>query len=734
MHALPHTERTTIGRDDAWRCVVSTVEQTEAGTTAVLLVQGGPGIGKSLLLRDAAAWADARGLPVATYRADFGHGGPSTVDTPADGSPHVVVVDDVQSLSASAEQALLKAICRGGNALTWMLAARPGRTAERLLRACPGTVTRTVLRPLTEPQAAMLAARLLGFQVLPVQVARRVAEANGDPQLITELVQGLTEEIADPGTGASAGLAARDALPARVRIAVEQRLTRLSPRTRQAVCRAAAAPSVPGAGAPASRTVLRRSESTVLAPFLDEAVAAGLLRTHEDGRVAFTSPLLRSEVARSARRTPAAPPPDRPGDSREAAVRPPPGPCAVRERAAAPAARVEELWRAGNAVDSLRIGRQVVSEDIGLHGTSAAAATVSEKLAAMGSADEAWQMLDRAPDEPLTESGRSCETTLTRARLLLRAGRIGEARRAAHRVTRFDDTAGAAAYRPMGQALAALVALRCGDLSEAVDHMDHCLVSLQGSDEPLDSPTYGWVRAQLVAARHGARPAMRLLSAADGEPGAHLWREPSLYLEEPGAGAWLVRLAQSVGDAELVADVVARTGELADLNAGLPETAAVHEHTRGLVLGDLDALRAAAAGHRDAWARGCAFEDLAVVSLRTKALRRHEWARALESAFDEFRSCGADRDAARVRQRLRTVGRHTASQRFRREGGTGWETLSEVERTIAHLAGSGLTNRQIAQRVYLSSHTVNYHLRKIYPRLGVGSRVELSNALQTARA
>ncbi|MFF0013340.1 LuxR C-terminal-related transcriptional regulator [Streptomyces sp. NPDC005374] len=733
MHASLGTERATIGRDDAWRCVVSTVEQAEAGAAAVLLVQGGPGIGKSLLLRDAAAWAGARGLPVATHRADFGHGGVTAVDEPADGTPHFVAVDDVQSLSSSAERALRRAIRRSGEAVVWMLAARPGRTAERLLRECPGIVTRTMLRPLTEPQATALAAKLLGFQMLPGQVARQVAEADGDPQLITELVQGLTEEIPAPGA-ASGGLATRDSLPARVRIAVEQRLARLSPRSRQAVCRAAVAVSAPGADAPSSRTSLKRHESTVLAPFLEEAVAAGLLRTYDDGRVAFTSPLLRSEVARSVRLSPSGSRSEGPGPAQEPAAQAAPGPCAAPERAPDPAARVEELWRAGNAVDSLRIGRRVVSEDVGLHGTSTAAATVSGKLAAMGSADEAWQMLDRAPEEPLSESGRSCETTLARARLLLRAGRIGEARRAAQRVTRFDDTAGAAAYRPMGQALAALVALRCGDLSEAVDHMDHCLVSLQGSDAPLDSPMYGWVRAQLVAARHGARPAIRLLSATDGEPGAHLWREPSLYLEEPGAAAWLVRLAQSVDDPELAEDVVDRTAEIVDLNGGLPETAAVHEHARGLVLGDLDALRVAAAGHCDAWARGCALEDLAVVSLRTKALGQHEWTRTLESAFEEFRACGADRDAARVRQRLRTVGRYTPSQRFRRENGTGWETLSEVERTIAHLAGSGLTNRQIAQRVYLSPHTVNYHLRKIYPRLGVGSRVELSSAMQTARA
>lgn len=58
-----------------------------------------------------------------------------------------------------------------------------------------------------------------------------------------------------------------------------------------------------------------------------------------------------------------------------------------------------------------------------------------------------------------------------------------------------------------------------------------------------------------------------------------------------------------------------------------------------------------------------------------------------------------------------------------------WDSLGEKERTIAQLAGEGLTNQQIAHRVYLSPHTVNYYLRNIFRKLQVTSRIELAKLL-----
>ena len=61
---------------------------------------------------------------------------------------------------------------------------------------------------------------------------------------------------------------------------------------------------------------------------------------------------------------------------------------------------------------------------------------------------------------------------------------------------------------------------------------------------------------------------------------------------------------------------------------------------------------------------------------------------------------------------------------------SGWEALSEQELHIARLVGRALTNQQIATRIGRSRHTVNYHLRQIFRKLGIGSRVELASLAQ----
>jgi DNA-binding CsgD family transcriptional regulator len=59
-----------------------------------------------------------------------------------------------------------------------------------------------------------------------------------------------------------------------------------------------------------------------------------------------------------------------------------------------------------------------------------------------------------------------------------------------------------------------------------------------------------------------------------------------------------------------------------------------------------------------------------------------------------------------------------------------WSLLSAREREIADLVGRALTNRQIATVVGRSPHTVNYHLRQIFQKLGLTSRVELASLLR----
>lgn len=69
-----------------------------------------------------------------------------------------------------------------------------------------------------------------------------------------------------------------------------------------------------------------------------------------------------------------------------------------------------------------------------------------------------------------------------------------------------------------------------------------------------------------------------------------------------------------------------------------------------------------------------------------------------------------------------------------RPGGDGWADLSGIERSIAVLVSDGLTNRQVARRVSLSPHTVNYYLRGMFRKLGIASRVELATLARAHRA
>jgi DNA-binding CsgD family transcriptional regulator len=60
---------------------------------------------------------------------------------------------------------------------------------------------------------------------------------------------------------------------------------------------------------------------------------------------------------------------------------------------------------------------------------------------------------------------------------------------------------------------------------------------------------------------------------------------------------------------------------------------------------------------------------------------------------------------------------------------SGWSDLTDSERTVAEVVGRGSTNKQAGRRLFISPHTVDYHLRRIYRKLGISSRVELARLL-----
>jgi DNA-binding CsgD family transcriptional regulator len=86
----------------------------------------------------------------------------------------------------------------------------------------------------------------------------------------------------------------------------------------------------------------------------------------------------------------------------------------------------------------------------------------------------------------------------------------------------------------------------------------------------------------------------------------------------------------------------------------------------------------------------------------------------------------ADYDAARLRARLRDLGVRRRHWRHIERPVSGWPSLTEAERRVADVVAEGLTNAKAAERLFLSRHTVDFHLRQIFRKLGIGSRVELT--------
>ncbi|MCP2265499.1 AAA family ATPase [Promicromonospora thailandica] len=107
--------------------------------------------------------------------------------------------------------------------------------------------------------------------------------------------------------------------------------------------------------------------------------------------------------------------------------------------------------------------------------------------------------------------------------------------------------------------------------------------------------------------------------------------------------------------------------------------------------------------------------------------RANSQARALlTQAVDLFRTLGTRTWVDRAAHELGLTGLHERGEPM------GLAHLTAQERTIAELAATGLTNKQIGARLYLSPRTIGTHLYRIFPKLGVTSRAALRDALAAA--
>ncbi|HEX6452683.1 MAG TPA: helix-turn-helix transcriptional regulator, partial [Trebonia sp.] len=164
---------------------------------------------------------------------------------------------------------------------------------------------------------------------------------------------------------------------------------------------------------------------------------------------------------------------------------------------------------------------------------------------------------------------------------------------------------------------------------------------------------------------------------------------------------------------------------LADAHPQFPALAAAAAHSQGLARRDPACLAQAASRPPAPWARAAAAQDLGV--LHAGQGDREQAISHLNEALGGYRQTGADRDQARVRRRLRKLGVrrcHWATLPARPV--TGWDSLTGAEQAVAGLVAEGLSNNQVAARMYISTHTVAAHLHRAFRKLSITSRVELT--------
>ncbi|MFE1441670.1 AAA family ATPase [Streptomyces sp. NPDC058739] len=307
------------------------------------------------------------------------------------------------------------------------------------------------------------------------------------------------------------------------------------------------------------------------------------------------------------------------------------------------------------------------------------------------------------------------------AELLVAEGRMEEARVAAETALRSAGRTAPADSVPARLVLARL-SLHRGDLATASDQLR--MTERLVTDGPgADRARLDWALALFHAASGRPPMTVRTLLDADGR-GAP---DPLLFGEAPQAAAMLVRLARQAGlgtEAERAAGFARR---LADRNPAVRSLTGAAEHAEGVLRDDVVALHRAVELHRHAarpLAAGSALEDAAKVEQGMGNTPRT--VRLLESALGLYADCGAQRDTVRVQKKLRRLGvQHERGPGAERPK-SGWESLTSAELRVVRAVVDGKTNREAASSLFLSPHTVDSHLRRVFSKLDINSRVELT--------
>jgi DNA-binding NarL/FixJ family response regulator len=281
-----------------------------------------------------------------------------------------------------------------------------------------------------------------------------------------------------------------------------------------------------------------------------------------------------------------------------------------------------------------------------------------------------------------------------------------------------------------------LVALAAGEPDRALEAAEEAVELTRKLDERFISSWCGLSHAAALLAAGDPRRAADVLAGLAGDdeltflPGS--WRTMSLEL--------LTRCRLSLGMPD-EARAAARLAETSAAALQLPMASAWARRAAATVALDAHELPAAAdhalASAASADSAAAVLEAAEARLLGGRALAQagdaERAAEALERAAAAFDACGARRRRDAAERELRRLGRRIHRRtRTGTAGGAGLESLSERELEVARLVVDRKSNREIAAELFVSLKTVEAHMRSLFRKLDVSSRVEVARVIERA--
>ncbi|WP_084467658.1 helix-turn-helix transcriptional regulator [Promicromonospora sukumoe] len=317
-------------------------------------------------------------------------------------------------------------------------------------------------------------------------------------------------------------------------------------------------------------------------------------------------------------------------------------------------------------------------------------------------------------------------------------------------------TTGALSKLPLALTARAHMLLFAGDLPGAASLIEEQRIVTEATGSGLTPYGAMWLAA-LRGSRQGAEPLIQATvedASRRGEGIGVAFAEGASALLNNGLGRFEEAMAAGLR-------ATAYDKDLAALNWVLVELVESALRCGETVIADDACQKIAEMAHATGtdWARGALARTRALVStgeaadrlyresltrlgrtrLRVDLARAHllygEWLRRerrrsearehLRQASSMFDDMGVAAFAERARRELRAAG---GPAPHRDQPGLS-QQLTAQEAQIAMLARDGLSNREIATRLFISAHTVQYHLRKVFPKLGITSRSQLDRVV-----